>query len=48
MGYSCKHELSTIIMLSFLKKFVTYYTPTVPVTATSPQWPLSSVHKVAI
>ena len=39
MRYS-KHERSTISMLYSLKKIV--------IMATSPQWPLSSVPKVAV
>ena len=46
MGYS-KHEFSMINMLYSLKKIVPF-TPLPPhITATSLQWPLSSVTKVA-
>ena len=46
MGYN-KHELSTINMLYSLKT-ICYITPLLPMTATSPQRPLSSVPKVVI
>ena len=46
MGYS-KHELSTINMLYSLK-IICHITPLLPMTATSPQRPLSSVPKVVI
>ena len=41
------HELSTINMLYSLKKFVILL-PYLPITATSLQWSLSSVPKVAV
>ena len=49
MGYSCKHELSTIIMLSFLKKICHILHPYRPRDGhLSTIKPLSSVPKVAI
>ena len=47
MGYS-KHELSSIYMLSSLKKNCHVLNPYLPITTTSPLRPLSSVPKVAI
>jgi len=46
MGHS-KHELSPKKMLYSLKKIVILH-PYLPITATSPQRPLSSVFQVAI
>ena len=42
-----KHKFSTINMLYSLKKIVILH-PYLPITATSPQRPLSSVPKVAV
>ena len=40
MGYS-KYELNTINMLYSLKEFVIFLHPYLPITATSPQRPIS-------
>ena len=47
MGYS-KYELNTINMLYSLKEFLIFLHPYLPITATSPQRPISSVPKVAV
>ena len=46
MGYS-KYELSTINMLYSLKTFVVLLHLFLPITASSPQRPISSAPKVA-
>ena len=43
-----KHELSTIDMLSVSQKKIIILHPYLPSTATSPQRPLSFVHRVAV